>query len=110
AFDVFVQSSDYEGTPNAVLEAMALGSPVVATRAGGTEEIAFDGVHGRLVACGDAQALESAIAELCDHPERARQLAAAARARVETDLAFATRVAKVERIYEELMAESRSRA
>lgn len=105
-FDVFVQSSDYEGTPNAVLEAMALGSPVVATRAGGTEEIAFDGVHGRLVACGDRPALASAIAELCDDPIRAATFAAAARQRVETDLAFATRVAKVERIYEALMIET----
>jgi glycosyltransferase involved in cell wall biosynthesis len=104
AFDVFVQSSDYEGTPNAVLEAMALGTPLVATRAGGTEEIAFDGVHGRLVACGDRAALVGAMAELCDDPARARSLAAAARHRVETDLAFANRVARVERIYEELMA------
>jgi glycosyltransferase involved in cell wall biosynthesis len=104
AFDVFVQSSDYEGTPNAVLEAMALGTPVVATRAGGTEEIAFDGTHARLVACGDAGGLAQAIAELCDGPDRARTLAAAARRRVETDLSFATRVAKVERIYEELVA------
>jgi glycosyltransferase involved in cell wall biosynthesis len=106
AFDVFVQSSDYEGTPNAVLEAMALGSPVVATRAGGTEEIAFDGIHGRLVACGDRAALAAAIAELCDEPARAAAFAAAARQRVETELAFATRVAKVERIYEALMAEN----
>lgn len=105
-FDVFVQSSDYEGTPNAVLEAMALGTPLVATRAGGTGEIAFDGVHGRLVDCGDRAALTSAVAELCDDPARARSLAAAARLRVETDLAFAGRVAKVERIYEELMAAS----
>lgn len=103
AFDVFVQSSDYEGTPNAVLEAMALGTPLVATRAGGTGEIAVDGVHGRLVACGDREGLIVAMAELCDDPERARALAAAARQRVETDLSFARRVATVERIYAELM-------
>lgn len=105
AFDVFVQASDYEGTPNAVLEAMALGTPVVATRAGGTEEIAFDGVHGRLVPCGDRERLAAAMTELVDQPDRARAFARAARARVETDLSFRTRVAKVERIYERLMAE-----
>lgn len=105
AFDVFVQSSDYEGTPNAVLEAMALGTPVVATRAGGTAEIAFDGVHGRLVACGDRTALAAALTELVDDPARARTFAAAARARVESDLSFSTRVARVERIYERLMAD-----
>ena len=44
AFDLFVQSSDYEGTPNAVLEAMALETPIVATDAGGTAEIVHDGV------------------------------------------------------------------
>ena len=106
AFDVFVQASDYEGTPNAVLEAMALGTPLVATRAGGTEEIAFDGVHGRLVAIDDTDGLGRAIAELCDRPDYARTLAAAARARVEGELSFANRVAKVERIYERLMAET----
>jgi glycosyltransferase involved in cell wall biosynthesis len=105
AFDVFVQASDYEGTPNAVLEAMALGTPLVATRAGGTEEIAFDGVHGRLVPRGDRDRLGAAMAELVDAPERARAFAAAARARVETELSFRTRVARVERIYEQLMAE-----
>lgn len=106
AFDVFVQASDYEGTPNAVLEAMALGTPLVATRAGGTEEIAFDGVHGRLVAIGDGAGLGRAIAELCDRPDHAQTLAAAARSRVEGELSFANRVARVERIYEQLMAEA----
>src|SRR5262249_62183247 len=54
AFDLFVQSSDYEGTPNAVLEAMALETPVIATDAGGTAELIADGVHGRVVPSGDA--------------------------------------------------------
>lgn len=110
AFDVFVQSSDYEGTPNAVLEAMALGTPVVATRAGGTAEIAFDGVHGRLVDCGDRAGLAAAMTELVDRPDRARAFAEAARARVESELSFRTRVAKVERIYEQLMAGGRATA
>ena len=50
-FDVFVQSSDYEGTPNAVLEAMAMETALVATDVGGTSELAVPGVHalvGRL--------------------------------------------------------------
>ncbi len=105
AFDVFVQASDYEGTPNAVLEAMALGTPVVATRAGGTGEIAHDGTHALLVACGDRAGLAAAMAALAADPARGRALAAAARQRVETDLSFARRVAKVEDIYTRLMHE-----
>ena len=103
AFDVFVQASDYEGTPNAVLEAMALGTPVVATRAGGTGEIAHDGAHALLVDCGDRAGLAGAMAALAHDPARAHALAAAARQRVETDLSFARRVAKVEDIYTRLM-------
>lgn len=103
AFDVFVQASDYEGTPNAVLEAMALGTPVVATRAGGTEEIAHDGTHALLVDCGDRAGLGAAMTALAADPARGRVLAAAARQRIETDLSFARRVAKVENIYTRLM-------
>jgi glycosyltransferase involved in cell wall biosynthesis len=104
AFDVFVQSSDYEGTPNAVLEAMAFETPIVATRAGGTAEIVADGEHALLVDCGDRAGLATAIARTCDQPGLRRSLAAAARARVETALSFATRVARVEAVYDELMA------
>lgn len=103
AFDVFVQASDYEGTPNAVLEAMALGTPIVATRAGGTAEIAHDGRHALLVTCGDREGLARAMAALADDPARGRALATAARERVESDLSFARRVATLEDIYERLM-------
>lgn len=105
AFDVFVQASDYEGTPNAVLEAMALGTPVVATRAGGTAEIAHHGRHALLVDCGDRAGLAAAMAALAHDSARGQALAAAARQRVETDLSFARRVAKVEDIYTRLMRE-----
>ena len=108
AFDVFVQSSDYEGTPNAVLEAMAFETPVVATRAGGTAELAADGEHALLVASGDRAGLEQAVQRLCADPDLRRSLAAAARRRVETTLSFATRVARVEAIYDELMQARRA--
>src|SRR5712691_13213257 len=60
-FEIFVFSSTHEGTPNGVLEAMALGKPVVATRAGGTAEVVQDGVTGLLVSPRDPAALAQAL-------------------------------------------------
>ena len=61
--DILVSTSDREGTPNVVLEAMAHGLPVVATKAGGTTEI-LDATRGFLVTPGDEDALVKATAEL----------------------------------------------
>jgi glycosyltransferase involved in cell wall biosynthesis len=102
AFNLFVQSSDYEGTPNAVLEAMALESPVVATSAGGTAEIVRNGVDGVIVPTGKAQPIAEAIESVLRDPDAARARAASARRRVETDLSFEARMAAVEAIYVEL--------
>ncbi len=102
AFDLFVQSSDYEGTPNAVLEAMAMETPLVATDVGGTRELAAHGVHGLIVPPGDAAALADAIGRALGDPAAARQRAIAARRRVETDLSFVARTRRLEDLYERL--------
>ena len=103
AFDLFVQSSEYEGTPNAVLEAMAMTTPLVATDVGGTRELAFDGVHGLLVPPRDVPALESAIERALNDPDRAAARARAARQRVEDDLSFVARTRRLEDIYVEMV-------
>ena len=103
ALDVYVQTSDYEGTPNAVLEAMALETPVVATAAGGTAEMIEHGVHGLIVPIGDTKAIVDAVEQALSNPAETAQRAARARRRVETVLSFATRMSTVENIYEELM-------
>jgi len=102
AFNLFVQSSDYEGTPNAVLEAMAFESPVVATSAGGTAEIVRDGIDGVIVLPGDWQLLAKAIEAVLGDRDTARIRATSARRRVETDLSFESRMNAVEAIYVEL--------
>jgi glycosyltransferase involved in cell wall biosynthesis len=102
AFDLFVQSSDYEGTPNVILEAMALQTPVVATDVGGTGELISDGEHGLLVPPGDPERLSQTIARALDDPAATARRAAAARARIEGPLSFRARMRAVEAIYEEL--------
>jgi glycosyltransferase involved in cell wall biosynthesis len=102
AFDLFVQSSIREGTSNAVLEAMALETPVVATDAGGTAELVVDGVHGLILPIGSEASLVDAISRaLSDRPATAAR-ARAARIRVETELSFARRMARVDAICQKL--------
>lgn len=103
AFDLFVQSSDYEGTPNTVLEAMALETPIVATAAGGTAELVHDGVHGRIVPIGRVDRLIHGMQEALANTSVARKMADRARLRVEGELSFEARVRKVEGIYAEMM-------
>lgn len=81
AADVFCLSSRFEGLPIALLEAMAAGLPVVATRVGGVPAVVTDGREGRLVPPGDPGALATAVAELAD-PELRSRCAAAASQRV----------------------------
>lgn len=105
AADLFVQSADYEGTPNAVLEAMAFEVPIVATDAGGTRELIRHAEDGLIVPRGDEHALNAAIDSVITDRAAARYRAESARSRVETDLSFATRMRRVEAIYEALVAE-----
>ena len=83
AADLFAMPSLSEGLPVALLEAMARGLPIVASRVGGVPEVATDGVDAELVAPGDTAELTARLAELVEDGRRRRELgqAAAARAR-----------------------------
>ncbi len=83
AADVFVLPSDSEGLSHALLEAMAVGLPVVASNIPGNASVIRDGVEGLLVPPRDVAALAAAIAKILTEPERAAELGAAARRRVE---------------------------
>ncbi|MGQ9823394.1 MAG: glycosyltransferase family 4 protein [Desulfotomaculales bacterium] len=74
-FDIFVLPSFTEGFPLVLLEALAAGRPVVATRVGGIPEIVTDGHTGFLVKSGDPGELARAIAVLLDNPQIARTIA-----------------------------------
>jgi glycosyltransferase involved in cell wall biosynthesis len=69
AADVFVLSSDWEGNPLSVMEAMAAGKPVICTAVGGVPELVEDGRCGLLVPQGDAKALAQAMRYLLEDPE-----------------------------------------
>lgn len=78
---LFVLSSDYEGIPNALIEAMAIGLPCVSTDCspGGARELINDGENGVIVECGDSAALAKAMASLLENREKARSMGANAK-------------------------------
>jgi glycosyltransferase involved in cell wall biosynthesis len=90
-----------------VLEAMALGTPIVATSVGGTTELVTDGREGLVVPPENVDALVVAIERVCSDAAAAGVRVAAARRRVETDLSFEGRLRALEGIYRELAAARR---
>jgi glycosyltransferase involved in cell wall biosynthesis len=82
AADLFILPSRSEGLPFALLEAMAAGVPVIASSLAAIREVVSDGVHARLVAAGDEDALADAMCWALDHPDQMYDMARAAAARV----------------------------
>jgi glycosyltransferase involved in cell wall biosynthesis len=77
--DIFVLTSDFEGTPNVVLEAMASGLPVVAFGIGGVPEVVLDDQTGLVVAPGDEEAMATAVSRLVAEPALRTRLGEAGR-------------------------------
>ncbi len=101
-FDVFVLSSYTEGLPVTLLEAMAAGLPVVATRVGGNPEVVVDGETGVLVPPRDPEALAGALGQLLSEPERARAMGRRGRDRCNTVFGLGVMTASYEALYERL--------
>jgi glycosyltransferase involved in cell wall biosynthesis len=102
AADVFAAPSRNEGMGRALVEAMALGLPVVGAAVGGIPVVVTDGVCGRLVPAGDAEALAQALGDLARDEALRAKLGAAAVQRAE---AFSTAVADVamRAVYDDLV-------
>jgi glycosyltransferase involved in cell wall biosynthesis len=103
AADAFALSSIREGLPNVVLEAMALQTPVIATRVAGIPKLITDEQDGLLIPPGDEAALAGAIRRLMDDAELRHRLARAGRATIESRFSFARRMEKVVTVYDEVL-------
>jgi glycosyltransferase involved in cell wall biosynthesis len=104
ALDVLVLTSRWEGLPRVIPEAIAASVPVVATAVDGSAEILRDGLNGFLAEPGDVAGLASRIATLLAHPDRGRQVIAAARPLLE-EFDIDRMVRRQEALYSRLLEE-----
>jgi glycosyltransferase involved in cell wall biosynthesis len=105
ALDVLVHPSHFDAFPTALLEAAAVGTPVVATHVGGIPEIVVDGETGVLVgAPPDAEELGAAVASLLDDGARRAAMGAAARERFEREYTAAAWAGRLRAVYEAAIA------
>lgn len=108
--DLFVLPSLYEGMPNALIEAVAVGTPVVSTDCpSGPREILDDGRCGELVPPSDSKALARAIADAMDHPEQWRARAEIARERVKRLFDPGLGIRRLETLLDQVAGERHSR-
>lgn len=103
-FDVFANSSTSEGISLTLLEAMAAGLPVVATRVGGTPEVVLDGETGRLVPARDRAAMAEALLEVTRDPASAAGWGQSGRARLLQHFTIDEMVRRYEAVYRDVAA------
>lgn len=101
-FDIYLQTSLWEGLPIAVLEAMALEKPIVAYPAVGNVDLVQDGANGRL--CRDLESFVAALRELAELPDMARAMGRHSLERVTLDYDARRNVPQWRALYEELAA------
>jgi sugar transferase (PEP-CTERM/EpsH1 system associated) len=107
ALDIFVLPSLAEGISNAILEAMASGLPVVATRVGGNPELVEDGVTGTLVPPRSSEALAAALARYLAEPALIRAHGDAGRRRAVRQFSLARMFAAYDSLYARLLSARR---
>lgn len=106
---VFALASAREAAPNVIIEAMAMGLPVVATRVGGIPELVLDGKTGSLVPPGDPEALAAALIELLTNESRRGMMGVLARQRVTTLHSLQYMISETERALMEAIEQAPGR-
>ena len=101
--DIFILSSQWEGLPNTILEAMAAGVPVIATTVGGVPEVITHQKNGWLIPPNNTAALTDAIIYLLRHPAERRRLGANGQTRVKTAFDAALAAQQTFRLYQTLI-------
>jgi glycosyltransferase involved in cell wall biosynthesis len=101
--DLMVLPSHTEGLPNAALEALAMGVPVLATAVGGTPEVISDGETGRLVPPAAPESLAREMMDFVARPGVWREMAERGRQVVEREFDFTARTRRMEELYDELV-------
>jgi len=99
--DIYVLTSIDEGLPTSLIEAMALGKPIIATNVGGVPEIVKDGINGLLVPPKSPERVAQAVERLLNEPRLAKRLATSAVESIQ-DHSWRSIVTKYEQIYEAL--------
>jgi glycosyltransferase involved in cell wall biosynthesis len=102
-WEIFAQTSLAEGFGLSVLEAMAMGLPVVATSVGGVPELVVDGETGLLVASREPAAFAGALEQLLDNPERAYSMGQRGCDRARQEFSASIMAKRVEVLYDSLV-------
>lgn len=105
AMDIFMMTSEFEGLPVALLEAMSMRCMPACTAAGGIGELIQDGVNGILVPVETPDLLVNKISEYLLHPEKIEKAGQRARQTVADNFSIQTMVAALENTYEEVIAQ-----
>jgi glycosyltransferase involved in cell wall biosynthesis len=109
ASDAFVLTSRWEGNPLAVMEAMAAGLPVVATRVGAIPELVRHGMDGILAPPGDIRAISQAMTCLLEHADKARAMGARGRDRARERFDLNAMVRAYTALYRRVLGETGAR-
>ena len=109
ASDICVLSSISEGFSNALLEYMAAGKPVVATRVGGAAEAIIEGVTGYLVESDDDETMSARLLELLGNPELAKRFGDEGRRTARERFSVSAQLEETHRLYERLLLDTNKR-